>query len=320
MGGEVRLRRMSTSAVAVPDRFAFWEALLSSSMFPVRLRPADTVAPRRGPTDFRAEFLQADSGTARITSGVLDPVRGESTAAQARQRDAGTVQLMLHAGGRLLVESRQGRQVFTEQTVLVQTDDELTVHTHSERVRMLVLSVSAAQLSLPVGLLRPMMFVPLPVDAGVRALLSGAIDTARRSTGSLDAVGMNAYLTGIAELVLRTVAGRQPDHAGTVAARRIQACDVVCARLGDPHLNAAVVAEAIGVTVRRLHQLFRGGPTVAEQIRHRRMELGASLLRDPMWAAQPVSAVARRCGYLDQSQFARSFRRHTGTTPTGYRA
>jgi len=109
VGGEVRLRRMSTSAVAVPDRFAFWEALLSSSMFPVRLRPADTVAPRRGPTDFRAEFLQADSGTARITSGVLDPVRGESTAAQARQRDAGTVQLMLHAGGRLLVESRQGR-------------------------------------------------------------------------------------------------------------------------------------------------------------------------------------------------------------------
>jgi AraC-like DNA-binding protein len=44
------------------------------------------------------------------------------------------------------------------------------------------------------------------------------------------------------------------------------------------------------------------------------------LLSDPLWAAQPVSVVAQRCGFLDHSQFSRAFRQHTGTTPRSFRA
>lgn len=317
MADRVQVSRMSTVAVPVADRFAFWEAALSSSMYPVQLTPVP--GDRDTPPDFRADFLRVDGGTARITGGSLDPVRAESTPRHARQRDADEVQIMFHDGGHLEVESRQGRRQFTRRSLLIQSADEPNRHTHFERVPMLVIAVRSAALSVPVERLRPLMFTPQAVDPGLRAVLTGAARTARLSTDVLDGAGMSAYLTGVAELVLRTVLGRQPDHRGTAEVRRQQARDVMRTRISDPHLTASAVAGELGISVRWLHQLFRGGPGVAEQIAALRVQRARTLLRDARWAHEPISAIARQCGVLDHSQFSRSFRRATGVTPRDYR-
>ena len=317
MGDEVSVHRLSTSAVAATDRYSFWEQTMRSSLHPVRLSPAE--GPVLG-SEFHADFLRVDSGGgAAITRGVVDPVRAEVSTAAARQRSGGAVQIMLHEGGRLLVESRQGRRVFTGRTLLVQSDDEPVVQTHTERAPMVLLMVEAARLSVPVDALRSTMFLPLPVDGMLRALVLGAAETARLSSSSLDPVGMSSYLTGVAELVLRTIVGRPAEHAGTAQARRQQVRELVRTRFHDPHLTATVVADTVGVSARRLHQLFAGGPTVATQIRTARMDRAEELLSDPLWCAQPVSAVARHCGFLDHSQFSRAFRAHAGMTPKAYR-
>ncbi len=320
MGDEVLVHRVSTSVVAARDRFDFWEQSMASLVYPVRLRPVDHRDRMRETTDFRAEFVRVDAGAATLSSGLLDPVRSETTTEHAGQRSGEVVHIGFHDGGRLLLESRQGKQNFTGGSLMVQADDEPHAHTFLERVPMVLLSVRAARLSLPVEALRSSMFLPLQADPALRSLMLGAADVARRSRWALDKAGMASYLVGVADLVLRTVAGAQPDHAGTAEARRRQAFEVVSARLGDPHLAASVVAEAMGISVRRLHQVFAGGPTVAEQIREARVELAKTLLRDPLWAGQPVSAVAHRCGFLGHSQFSRSFRSETGTTPSDYRS
>lgn len=319
MAEQVRVSRMTTAVVPRADRFAFWEAALSSSMYPVRLTPVE--APRTGVVtpDFRADFLRVDGGTARITSGSMDPVCGEATQRQARQRDAGELQIMFHDGGELQVESRQGRQDFSGESLLIQSDDEPNRHTHTERVPMLVLTVHSDALTVPVHQLRPLMFVPLGVDAGLRSLLTGAAHTARLSADTFDGAGISAYLTGVAELVLRTVLGRRPDHGGTTEVRRQQARDVLRARLADPHLSASVVAEELGISPRWLHQLFREELSIAEQITDLRMRRARALLRDELWTGEPIAAIARQCGILDHSQFSRSFRRATGSTPSDYR-
>jgi AraC-like DNA-binding protein len=319
VGDEVAVRRVSTSTVPVADRYAYWQESMSSSLYPVRLSPAGPVDGGKR-ADFRADFLRVDAGPAKIARGVLDPVRSEITPASARQRSGDTVQIMLHEGGKILLESRQGRQVLTGRTLTVQSDDEPAVQTHTERVPMVLLSVEASRLSVPMAALRPSMFVPHPVDGMLRALVLGAAETARHSAGQLDPVGMTSYLSGVAELVLRTLVGHQTEHLGTVEVRRQQVHELVRARFHDPHLTTTAVAEAVGVSVRRLHQLFAGGPTVAVQIRTARLERAVELLSDPMWAAQPVSVVAQRCGFLDHSQFSRAFRQHTGTTPRSFRA
>lgn len=318
VSGDVSVHRLSTSAVPAADRYAFWEQTMRSSLYPVRLGPVD--GPSGGSSKFHADFLRVDAGPAKITRGILDPVRSEISPAAARQRSGDTVQIMLHEGGRLRVDSRRGRQVFTGRTLLVHSDDEPAVQVHTERVPMVLLSVEAARLSVPVDVLRSSMFAPLPVDGMLRALVLGAAETARLSSGTLDTVGMTAYLAGVAELVLRTVAGRQPDHAGTVDVRRRQVTELVRARFHDPHLTATAVAAAVGVSPRRLHQLFAGGPTVAAQIRTARLDRAHELLRDPLWAGQSVAAIARRCGFLDHSQFSRAFREHSGQAPRDSRA
>lgn len=319
VGDELTIHRLTTSTVPVEDRYAFWESSLSESNHPVRLSPVEDAVETTAAGDFRADFLRVDAGTAKISMGTLDPVRAETTAAGARQHSGDVVHLSFHDGGRQVVESRQGRQVLDGQSLLLLTDDEANRHTHVERVPMVLLSVSSELLTVPLDSLRASTFVALPVDDTVRSLMLGAADVARRSTSSLHGTGMSTYLAGVAELVLRTVVGRSPDHLGTAAVRRAQVRETIRGGLADPHLTTESVAQQVGVSARRLHQLFQGGPTVAAQIRAARLELAMSLLRDPLWAGQPVTAVARRCGYLNHSQFSRAFRARTGSSPSDYR-
>lgn len=315
VGDEVKVQRLSTSLVPAADRYAFWEQTMRSSLHPVRLSPAENAA-----STFHADFLRVDAGPVAITRGSVDPVRSEITPAAARQNCGATVRIALHEGGRMVVNSRQGLQVISGRALYVQSDDEPVVQTHIERVPLVMLTVESARLSVPLDVLRSIMFLPLPVDGMLRALVLGAAETARLSSGTLDPAGASAYLAGVAELVLRSIVGRPPEHAGTAEVRRQQVRELVRTRFHDPHLTATVVAETVGVSARRLHQLFVGGPTVAAQIRTARMDRAEELLSDPLWCAQPVSAVARHCGFLDHSQFSRAFRAHAGMTPRAFRS
>lgn len=313
---EVTVARLSTLGLTAAERYAFWEDTFSSAHHPVRLTP---VGARGTPNDFRADFLRVDATTAKVSIGAMDAVRAESFSSDPDDSTEGMVLLSYQDGGRQVVDSRQGRHTFEGPSLLLQSDVEPSVHLHHSRARTVLISVRADRLTLPWDTLRSAMFLPLPVDDAVRSLILSAADTARRASASMDRVGMSAYLTGVVELVLRSVIHRPDEHLGTVAARRAQAQQVLLDRLGDPHLTAAAVAETLGVSPRRLHQVFAGGPTVAEQIRVARMERAMALLRDPLWKDQPVARIAERCGYLDHSQFSRSFRRQYGTSPSGAR-
>ncbi len=307
----VSLGRLSTAAISPADRFDYWEHSISSQLQPVHIQP---VNPRA--TDFRAEFVKVDAHGTMIAGGVLDPVRSEVTRAHAHEQDASTLSLGLQTSRSLLVEARGERHQFSNQTLLVQSDDEPTVHTHSVRAPMILMTVRTAELSLPMTVLRQLMFRPLPLNPALCALLAGA---AQRSRTALDAVGFSAYLHGIAELVLRTVIGQQPDHSGTAAVRRQQARDVIRARIADPSLTTATVADELGLSVRRLQQIFEGEASIAQQIRDARIDRARRLLQDPLAQDQAIATIARSCGFGDHANFSRSFRRATGMAPRDFR-
>jgi len=102
--------------------------------------------------------------------------------------------------------------------------------------------------------------------------------------------------------------------------RRQQARDIIRARLGDPALSMATVASELGISVRRLQQVFAGEPSVAQEIRQLRLTRAQRLLRDPLARHQSIAAVARRCVYADHTNFSRAFRQATGVTPRDFRA
>ncbi|MEO9222798.1 MAG: helix-turn-helix transcriptional regulator [Mycobacteriaceae bacterium] len=314
MGDEVSLARMSTAAVPAAERFDFWQDSLSSTLQPVDIQPV-----RGYEGDFRAAFGCVATERSTIGSGTTDPVSSKVTVAHARVRDASNVLLSMQGTGRLDVEARGERTEFASHTLLVQADDEPTVHTRSARASVVLMSVRAADLSLPMARLRPLMFRPLRIDPSLSEMFARAAWAAQRSATGFDAVSLDAYLHGVAELLLRTVSGQQPEHAGTAALRRQQARDVIRARFSDPRLNSARVAQELGVSVRRLQQIFAGGDSLAQQIRDLRLSRAQELLRDPTHRNLPIAGLAAQCGFADHSTFSRAFRHATGISPRDFR-
>ena len=86
----------------------------------------------------------------------------------------------------------------------------------------------------------------------------------------------------------------------------------------DPPSLAALAAEA-GVHPMHLIRAFRrfGGCSPGQYVQTRRIVLACELLAQ---ADLPLSRLARRLGFNDQSHFTRAFRTRTGITPAAYRA
>lgn len=83
-------------------------------------------------------------------------------------------------------------------------------------------------------------------------------------------------------------------------------------------LALTTVAARVGVHPVHLARTFRRvyRTTFATYLRHVRVEFAR---RELAASAAPLSDIAAAAGFCDQSHFSRSFKRHTGLTPAGYR-
>ncbi|MFJ5263316.1 helix-turn-helix domain-containing protein [Streptomyces sp. NPDC088387] len=102
---------------------------------------------------------------------------------------------------------------------------------------------------------------------------------------------------------------------------RVRAHHHIERNLRDPELTPAMVAAALGVSVRSLHQCFENsGTTVAAHIRDSRLDRARTDLMNPALATLTVSAVAHRWGFVDRSHFSRAFSSRFGVSPASVRA
>jgi AraC family transcriptional regulator len=84
-------------------------------------------------------------------------------------------------------------------------------------------------------------------------------------------------------------------------------------------LSLDEIATAAAFSPFHFHRIFRAvvGETVAAFTRRLRLEMAAGrLLAHPR---EEVTTIAMDCGFSSSQNFAKSFRRHFGTTPTAYR-
>jgi AraC family transcriptional regulator, regulatory protein of adaptative response / methylphosphotriester-DNA alkyltransferase methyltransferase len=79
------------------------------------------------------------------------------------------------------------------------------------------------------------------------------------------------------------------------------------------------IARRVASSRRQLQRAYAeiGGTTFREQLTRVRMERAAALLAT---GSLTVREVARRVGYRQPAQFAKTFRRHLGAVPSVYRA
>jgi AraC-like DNA-binding protein len=102
------------------------------------------------------------------------------------------------------------------------------------------------------------------------------------------------------------------------AARRSELVDQAIHLFRDQGLNVAGCARSVGVSSRRLSQVFREEVGMAPKTwsRLRRFQVAVRALHKQVDV--PWATLALECGYYDQSHFANDFRAFSGIDPTTY--
>lgn len=101
-------------------------------------------------------------------------------------------------------------------------------------------------------------------------------------------------------------------------ARRAAVIDHVSRRIGQGRVSAAEAASSIGVSVRRLHQLFAAsGRSFGDHVTEARVHAAVQHLRDKPDVT--IADVAAIWGYADAGHFSRTVRRLYDCTPSDLR-
>jgi AraC family transcriptional regulator, positive regulator of tynA and feaB len=128
-------------------------------------------------------------------------------------------------------------------------------------------------------------------------------------------IGVDLLVASIAE---RMASETPRSLHGTIVVQRAKA--YVDAHLSDATLDPPHLAVAMGLSLRRLQQLFRErGQNIADWIWRRRLECAAVRLADAGCLHMSIGFIAYSCGFSDQAHFARRFRARYGMTPSEYR-
>lgn len=136
-------------------------------------------------------------------------------------------------------------------------------------------------------------------------------DTAVRMAG----IGVDLIMASIAARLAQDVP--RPLY-GSVIVQRAKA--YIEANLGAATLDAPQVAAALGLSPRRLQELFQErGQYVHGYIWERRLALAAARLADPQLDHMQIGTLAQACGFRSQAHFTRRFKEGHGLTPSEYR-
>ncbi|WP_323019176.1 helix-turn-helix domain-containing protein [Pararhodobacter sp.] len=135
-------------------------------------------------------------------------------------------------------------------------------------------------------------------------------------TALLQDIVIDLVATGLA-----SVADGHLDLASPEQLILIRARSYISDTVTDPELNRSKVAEHIGLSVRRLNDIFaKDGSSISEEIRRQRLERVAADLRDPRLQGLSISEIAMRCGYENLQHFSTLFRSAHGVSPRAWRA
>ena len=190
--------------------------------------------------------------------------------------------------------------------------------------RSMSLRVPADLLDIPPGRIDQLTATRIAADSGFApsmaayfGCLADLLDTLTpdsRQYAMNTAVGLFSTLVHVG-----LDAGAQAGGWGR-AALKLEILDYIEEQLPNAALSTVMIAEAHFISVRHLHNLFRGDDdTVGAYIRRRRLGRCEQDLKDPGRRDVPVATIARRWGFESPSHFGQMFREQRGETPASFR-
>lgn len=285
------------------------QTTVSRFLVPLRVTAPDS-------QDFRAVVESA--GTTRLSAGRVrcapHSVLRESRSMSSTDPDLFKVTLHRRGSG---WASQGGRQH------PVRTGDLLALDTTRPYTLALPEPCDVVVVGLPRWLLGPHARTParrsgepVPTDAGMGALCAALLTGLGDHVDTLGAPHSEYLLDAVTGLLISALAEVPAERVETQSAAVVdRIVAYTLANLADPDLCAASVAARHGISVRWLHQLFKGRerPFTA-WVRYERLKRIRRELSDPAFAHRTIAAVAAHWGVLDPTHLARALRDEFGCT------
>jgi AraC-like DNA-binding protein len=311
MAGAVAFRAADEPTTSRRD---YWQHVVGTALGPVDLRVA-------GAVDVHDRLVLGELGAVRV--GVLSATQpgGASRAARhIRDTDPDFCKIDILVQGHGVV-AQDGREAVLRPGDFTFVDLSRPAHWAMSAIRIIAVVFPRSLVPLRRDELARMTAVPVAGDRGAGALISSL---ARQLPDHLDEYDDTEGIrlgTAVLDLLGAGIAARldradavPPETRQRALLLRIRA--FIDERLGDPELRPTTVAQAHHISLRYLHRLFETqDTTVAEWIRHRRLERCRRDLLDPAQSTRPVAAIGAHWGITNAAHFNRVFRATYGITP-----
>jgi AraC-like DNA-binding protein len=311
------LETFSTSELPQHRRLEVWNELTGSAFTPLVTDPVDRGA-------FNGHLTRTQIGDIRLAEARSEPATVRHLRHHvARAREA-LFMLCLQFDG-ISITRQQGRE-----SVLRFGDFHLLDSQRPYEVlfqqsnRMLVLSIPQRELARRMANPEGLVGIPLSGKSSISGLLSALLCSFWQQRRNGDERCLSPHFSeAILDLIASAYAGQtHTDLPGSSLAtvRREQIRSYIESNLHDPALTPGIVAAAVHLSPRRLHQLFEAsGETVGSYILRRRLEECGRAIADPAQRGRTVTEIAFLHGFNNASHFGRVFRAHFGATPSEYR-
>ncbi|MFF8852915.1 MULTISPECIES: helix-turn-helix domain-containing protein [unclassified Methylobacterium] len=297
-------------------RFDRWREILFD-----RMGPLDQSLIDDGP--FSGLIETADIGGLLFTRVCESSLRTAVTPQTLRRRERSEqVFVLIQIAGKSATV-QDGREAVQEPGDILLLANRPNVHISGPGNQSLVLELPRAPLERMLG--STQQYTALTLKRGsasvelVTTFLGELVNVHERlsaeSATRIAAIGVDLIMASISERLAQDV----PQSVyGNAVVQRAKA--YVEANFSDPTLNPSQLAAAVGVSLRRLQQLFQErGQYISDWIWHRRLAVAVAQLADPGCAHLSIGTLAYSCGFSDQAHFSRRFKAQYGMTPSEYR-
>jgi len=296
----VQLRVFSTAGLPAARRIELWEGHNTAALIGLSCH---TVAP------LEATEVNVQLGRIQLARVTGSPHVVERTAEVIRRSPADAVAVYVTLRGDAWFRHGDGRRDLRPGQVLICDADRPFARGFARGLEELAIKVPRAAFTAGTGLTSLRSPVVATFGRGndpYARVLARLVDRAARAEHPVAADEGT-----VLDLVATLAAGRHADR--TVALRAAARCFIED-HLADPHLGAARIAAATGISERHLSRVFAAdGTTVPRHVLSRRLRLAYAMLAHPAREAGPtVADVAARCGFTSAAYFSHAFRERFG--------
>ncbi len=306
----------STDGIAERKKFGRWSEIIHDRLVPVEQSQLSD-------EPFRGRIEAADVGSlsiSRITQGALRTEATPHTIRQHAKHDTLSVAIKLNGVSSVTQDDRHAVQRPGDIVLIERRPSILQSSTGSCSY---LLEVPRRRIEGALG--STQLYSAMTVNAALpsASLVRTFIEELVRVYGALTpemaermaSIGIDLIVASLAEAMARATPKPQ---LGNVLVQRAKAH--IESHLGDQSLDPAAVAAAVGVSLRRLQELFQEREhCVSEWIWERRLDNAARRLADPTCVHIPIGTIAYDCGFSSQAHFSRRFRTRYDRSPSEYR-